>query len=352
MSIDQLTAELKAIAVEFERALPSYEKEMAKINKTYQESVKSAPAAIKVKIKSVQNQITKSQNRLSQLQKGGLSKNKDGSISQRSNAGKEAVRLQGKIPQLQEDLDDLQIKAGDILEELKTEAAEKRATLTSDFNSKTAKLQSDITDLLKKYFDSHVQDKEAFLQEFVNLLRSNPVVRDLENYVTKLHEQHHEQVQILPSERVIEGYLKILKFRDFKIKFPHHNDFFDVVFCGEYARVWWHRHLLRWGPLYVVLVSAAIGASIGGDPSDSNQMALGIIVILSACCWPFAFIGSFFYKRAKRRIHKDATKELRLMKSSIDENTDKALLELTYSKIKNDIGVDLSDFIIKIRGDK
>ena len=77
MNDEQLTVKLKAIAVEFDSARPSFEKEMRKINQTYQESVKSAPAAIKVKIKSIQNQKTKSQNRLSELQKGGLSKNKD-----------------------------------------------------------------------------------------------------------------------------------------------------------------------------------------------------------------------------------------------------------------------------------
>ena len=352
MSVELETSKLKEKAIEFESALPSYEKEMAKINKTYQESVKSAPAAIKVKIKSLQNQINKSKVRLSELQKGGLSKNKDGSISQRSNAGKEAVRLQGKIPQLQVDLEDLQIKAGDILEELKIEVEEKRATLTSDFNSKTAKLQSDITDLLKRYFDSHVQDKGHFSQGIVKLLRPNPVVSDIENYVTKLQEQHQEQVQILPSESVIEGYLKILKFKDFNIKVPHHDTFFNVIFCGEYTKVAWHRHLLRWGLLYVIIISAIIGINMGGNPSDANQQALGIIVILSTCCWPFAFIGSFFYKRAKRKIHKGAAKELRPMKSSIDETTDHALLALMHARIERDIGVDLTEFIDKIRGEK
>ena len=235
---------------------------------------------------------------------------------------------------------------------MKIEVEEKRDALVSDFNSKTAKIRSEIIDLLKKYFASHVQNKEAFSQDLVNVLRPNPVVKDLENYVTKLQEQHHEQVQILPTERVVESYLKILSFRDFKIKVPHHNDFFDVIFCEEYKRFRRHTHFLRWGLLYVIVISAIIGVNMGGAPGDANQQTLGIIVILSICCWPFAFIGSFFYKRAKRRIHKDATKELRLLKSSIDENIDKALLELTYSKIKNDIGVDLSDFIKKIRGDK
>ena len=100
MDLMTISAELKERTKEFRSLEKTYKSALSRVNKEHAKAKIDAPAQINSQIESIKHEIARDQDRLSELKSAGLSKNKDGSISQRSNAGKEAVRLQDKIPQL------------------------------------------------------------------------------------------------------------------------------------------------------------------------------------------------------------------------------------------------------------
>ena len=136
MDVTPISAELKEKTKEFRSLEKTYKAALSRVNKEHEKAKIVAPAQINSQIESIKREIARDQDRLSELKSAGLSKNKDGSISQRSNAGKEAVRLQDKIPQLKKRLSNKHDEAASTLTKLNQETQEKHESLKSNQNLK------------------------------------------------------------------------------------------------------------------------------------------------------------------------------------------------------------------------
>ena len=98
MDATTISAELKETTKEFRSLEKTYKAALSQVNKEHEKGKIVALAQINSQIESIKREIARDQDRISELKSAGLSKNEDGSISQRSNAGKQAVCLQDKIP--------------------------------------------------------------------------------------------------------------------------------------------------------------------------------------------------------------------------------------------------------------
>ena len=113
MEIKEVENALREKVVKIEEIETWYNAETKKIDLWYKDAGKKCDEWFKKETKTIkkwheeisssnQVELSKKENRLKELDVSNLPRNKDNSISQRSNAAKEAVRLLDEIPKLQD----------------------------------------------------------------------------------------------------------------------------------------------------------------------------------------------------------------------------------------------------------
>ena len=147
MEIKEVENALREKVVKIEEIETWYNAETKKIDLWYKDAGKKCDEWFKKETKTIkkwheeisssnQVELSKKENRLKELDVSNLPRNKDNSISQRSNAAKEAVRLLDEIPKLQDK--QLSLSKERSLKEvnLKNEYEKKKAPISEEWKSK------------------------------------------------------------------------------------------------------------------------------------------------------------------------------------------------------------------------
>lgn len=354
-------SEIREKVIELEKAVFPYEKEMQKIESEFERSYKATSSEMDSQIWEAENAFNKSNAKLNALIESGVPRNKDGTVNMRFSAGKDFKNLQIEVPRLKENLEAVKKEAASTLKKLEAQTERTKRKKASDFNSKTAKLKKEITKLTKNYFEKQVQDKPIFIQSLLRALKKKEVVKHFEQSIFELREKYLAKIKLDTSENIIENYAEKLEFKDYKVKLPENDDLLKLIFSKEYFSLRKEVHFLRWGFIYVILLTGFLQATnIIGDfsnndiiwhhsPSNTSLYITDAALLFLGC---FGFLMSFFYKREKQNVYKNIRTELLLMKEIIDEALVENFEKLIYSSIKKDIGVDLGKFIDEIKEKK
>ena len=251
MDVTAISPELREKTKEFRSLEKTYKAAFSRVNKEHAKAKIDAPAQTNSQIESIKHEIARDQDRLSELKSAGLSKNKDGSISQRSNAGKEAVRLQDKIPQLKNGLSNKHDEAASILTKLNRQTEEKHESLKSEFETNSTALSVAIKSLLSKYHKTNISDKTEIAKKVVEDLKNGESFSKFKSCIEGIQAKEPVTIKEASSKEIAENYIREAKFENFTIAHLHHSKFLDVVFSNEYNSLIRARHFPRWGPFYV-----------------------------------------------------------------------------------------------------
>ena len=343
MDVTPISAELKEKTKEFRSLEKTYKAALSRVNKEHEKAKIVAPAQINSQVDSIKREIDRDQDRLSELKSAGLSKNKDGSISQRSNAGKEAVRLQDKIPQLKKRLSNKHDEAASILTKLNRETQEKHESLKSEFETNSTVLSGSIKSLLDNYHQTHISDKSNIAKKVVEDLKNGESFSKFKSCIEGIQAKEPVTIKEASSKEIAENYIKGAKFENFTIAHLDRHKFLDVVFSNEYNALITARHFIRWGLFYVFWAITLWVFFKYGDQAKAEIE--GVLMILCIILWPITFIWSFFYKKSKYKIHKTASKDLTKIKTALDRDIDALLGAFWKQSFKKDLGDDLSDLV-------
>ena len=297
MAVTTISTELKEKTKEFRSLEKPLNEALSRINKKHAKAKIDASAQINSQIESIKREIARDQDRLSELKSAGLSKNKDGSISQRSNAGKEAVRLQDKIPQLKKRLSNKHDEAASILTKLNQETQEKHESLKSEFETNSTVLSGSIKSLLDNYHLTHISDKSNIAKKVVEDLKNGESFSKFKSCIEGIQAKEPVTIKEASSKEIAENYIKGAKFENYTIAHLDRHKFLDVVFSNEYNSLITARHFIRWGLFYVFWAITLWVFFKYGDQAKAEIE--GVLMILCIILWPITFIWSFFYKKSK-----------------------------------------------------
>ena len=350
MDVTPISAELKEKTKEFRSLEKTYKAALSRVNKEHEKAKIVAPAQINSQVESIKREIDRDQDRLSELKSAGLSKNKDGSISQRSNAGKEAVRLQDKIPQLKKRLSNKHNEAASILTKLNRETQEKQESLKSEFETNSTALSGAIKSLLSKYHQINISDKTEIAKKVVADLKNGESFSKFKSCIEGIQAKEPVTIKEASSKEIAENYIKGAKFENYTIARLRHSEFMDAVFSNEYGPLRAARHWIRWGLFYVFWAITLWVSFKYGDQAKAEIE--GVLMILCIILWPITFIWSFFYKKSKYKIHKIASKDLTEIKIALDRDIHALLGAFWKQSFKKDLGDDLSDLVAEFYKEK
>ena len=350
MDVTPISAELKEKTKEFRSLEKTYKAALGRVNKEHEKAKIVAPAQINSQIESIKREIARDKDRLSELKSAGLSKNKDGSISQRSNAGKEAVRLQDKIPQLKKRLSNKHDEAASILTKLNQETQEKHESLKSEFETNSTVLSGSIKSLLDNYHQTHISDKSNIAKKVVEDLKNGESFSKFKSCIEGIQAKEPVTIKEASSKEIAENYIKGAKFENYTIAHLDRHKFLDVVFSNQYSSLITARHFIRWGLFYVFWAITLWVFFKYGDQAKAEIE--GVLMILCIILWPITFIWSFFYKKSKYKIHKTASKDLTEIKTALDRDIDALLGAFWKQSFKKDLGDDLSDLVTEFYKEK
>ena len=154
MKIEQVCSDLKEKIIKLNKIEKWYISENSKINSWYSSTSKAVNDWFKKETKNLKKwhdnisastriELNQKKNRLKKLDVKNLPRNKDNSISQRSNAGKEAVKLLEQIPKLEVKQNSLSQLNSEKKEKLKNEFKQKKSPIDQEKKNKVSILSKD-----------------------------------------------------------------------------------------------------------------------------------------------------------------------------------------------------------------
>ena len=372
MEINAVENALREKVAKIEEIENWYNAENKKIDKWYKEAGKTFDEWFKKETNTIkkwheeisssnQVELSKKKNRLEELDVSNLPRNKDNTISQRSNAAKEAVRLLDEIPKLQDKQLSLSKELSLKEVNLKNEYEKKKAPISEELNGKKSILSNDKKDqigplpnevetLLKKFFNQRANDHEI-LNKVQQKYQKEEAFTDFEKLFKNLQETPKQEVMSDENiTEIINTYYSKCKKQDFKIVFPNKNIFFNLLYRNEYTKIKKRIHYMRYY-LFYVWVPLGLFVGIIESPETKNlTQTLGVIAIILSSLWPFTFIYSFFYKREKRKVYKENLDSFTSAKVRLDGHLSTFLKSTMLSKINAVVGKRCDDFVNKIEG--
>ena len=261
--------------------------------------------------------------RLSELNVNSLKRNKDGSISRQSSAGKEAVILIDQIS-----------KAKNNLEPFKNKFLQLKNSLIENIQKQ-----------LNQYFNHHFSNIDEIKERLLDGLNSQSFYTNENNDYKKLQIEHEKIFSNLNINEVINIYLKSYKFNDFTIKFGHKNLFLDLIFNKQYIKLKRIIHVFRYHYPYVFLIIFS-GMKLGFIKEDDPVVTA--VVSLIILIWVITFPLSFFYKKNIRKVHKMHSEKFLEFKNKLDDFFKNAAQDFIYEQIKKDIKLDLKYVRMKL----
>jgi hypothetical protein len=369
MEIEEIGKNLKQKIEELETIEKWYAGESDKIQAWYKSKGKAIETWFKKETKEIKKwqddiskatrvELSQKKMRLEKLDVKNLPRNKDSSISQRSNAGKEAVQLIEQIPKLEAQTEawliDESVKEKKLQNEyqqkiapLDEEKKNKENTLLKNKEDRTARLPGEIEKMLKQCFNHYSEDEatsEKVKQKYIN----EKAFKEFDQLFTNLKKTPNQE--IVSSEKtvkILNAYFVLCKRQDFKIVFPNKNTFFNLLYRNEYISVKRRTHYMRYYLFYIWVPLLFWVAFTQSEQADFNQ-TLGFIAFLLSFPWPLTFIYSFFYKKEKRKVYKLNHDAFTSIKSDLDRHLSDFVKSIMLSKINQVVGTKCDKFIEEI----
>ena len=384
MKIEQVCSDLKEKIIKLNKIEKWYISENSKINSWYSSTSKAVNDWFKKETKNLKKwhdnisastriELNQKKNRLKKLDVKNLPRNKDNSISQRSNAGKEAVKLLEQIPKLEVKQNSLSQLNSEKKEKLKNEFKQKKSPIDQEKKNKVSILSKDkdgqigripheIKDMLKKCFNHYSKD-QMISEKVKQQYKKQKAFEEFDLIFTNLKEgTNQDVVSDTKTSEILNAYFVLCKTQDFKIVFPNKNTFFNLLYKNEYSRIKSRIHYMRYYVFYIwILLISFVFLWAMFDNSEQGFKVfqkdgiiyqslniLGFIAILLSCLWPIALIFSFFYNRKKMKIYKSNDNAFLKAKMNLDKYLFDFMIAAIVPKINQAVGQKCDRFISEI----
>ncbi len=372
MKIEQVCSDLKEKIIKLNKIEKWYISENSKINSWYSSTSKAVNDWFRKETKNLKKwhdnisastriELNQKKNRLEKLDVKNLPRNKDNSISQRSNAGKEAVKLIGQIPKLEVKQSSLSQLHSEKKEKLENELKQKKSPIDQEKKNKVSILSKDkdgqigripheIKDMLKKCFNHYSKD-QMISEKVKQQYKKQKAFEEFDQLFTNLKEENNQDVASdKKTSEILNAYFVLCKIQDFKIVFPNKNTFFNLLYKNEYSKIKSRIHYMRYYIFYIWIPLFVLAMFDRSEQGNFNQVLeiLGAIAILLSCLWPITLIFSFFYNRKKMKIYKSNDNAFLKAKMNLDKYLFDFMIAVIVPKINQAVGQKCDRFISEI----